>query len=525
MNSTVLETQIEENPTTSSAITFNQLVHCYKGVDALRTVNFSIPKQALVAVMGPSGSGKTTLLGCISGRIHPCGGKVEKNGTVATIHQDLRLVEQKSAIDNVLHGAFRRQGFLHTLFGFSKSEREKAVDLLCRVGLSDKRHALVKNLSGGERQRVAIARALMQDPDILLADEPVSSLDEDSAHAILELITELAKERKLTVVTAIHNFALANQYFDNIIRFVDGKLVYSRPSDKSKKLYSINQTELQENTKEKFRKASKEEVQSISSEPRWSLSFRRKLLILIAIAIYIAAISGLDISIREISNAKNGMMIFLSGLLPSSISEITSMPWALLFGALVETLQMALIGTTLGVLISWPLAALSAKNVGPNFIRPFMRLLLNAIRTVPSIIWALLFVAAVGLGPLAGILALTAYSVGYLTKFFYEGLEAVDPGPPNALGEIGACKLQRFTHAVLPAAKPAIYSAILFMFEYNVRHATVLGIVDAGGIGFYIKQYLDFRSFPVVITCLLLILAVVIIVDSISTWLRARLVN
>ena len=121
--------------------------------------------------------------------------------------------------------------------------------------------------------------------------------------------------------------------------------------------------------------------------------------------------------------------------------------------------------------------------------------------------------------------ALAAYSVGYLSKLFYESFEEVPRGAPTALSEIGAGGLMRFVHAVWPAAKPAILSSCLFMLEYNVRAASLLGIVDAGGIGFYIKQYVDFRMFPAVLASLLMILLVVLVLDSLSERIRARLMR
>jgi phosphonate transport system permease protein len=131
----------------------------------------------------------------------------------------------------------------------------------------------------------------------------------------------------------------------------------------------------------------------------------------------------------------------------------------------------------------------------------------------------------VGLGPFAGVLALVAYSIGYLTKFFYEAFEAVDPGPPDALREIGASGLQRFLHAVWPAGKPAILSSCLFMFEYNVRAASVLGIVGAGGIGQELKTSVEWANWHVVGVILLMLGAVVLVLDAISGRIRARLMR
>jgi len=211
--------------------------------------------------------------------------------------------------------------------------------------------------------------------------------------------------------------------------------------------------------------------------------------------------------------------------MPESFEEVQAVPWSNLVASLIETAQMSLIGTTAGVLLSLPLAALAAENTAPRWLRTPMRALLNVVRTVPSLVWGLLFVAAVGAGTLAGVLALTAYSIGYLTKFFYEALEGVDPGPPNALREMGASGLQRFVTAVWPAARPALLSSSLFMLEYNVRAASVLGIVGAGGIGFYLIMFANFRNFTGMLACLALLLAVVQVMDLVSRRLRGWLVR
>jgi len=163
--------------------------------------------------------------------------------------------------------------------------------------------------------------------------------------------------------------------------------------------------------------------------------------------------------------------------------------------------------------------------MGNRFVSSLTRSLLNGIRTIPAIVWALLCVAALGLGPLAGVCALTAYSTGYLTKFFYEAFENVDPKPVSALKEIGASSSSAFIHAVWPAAKPALLTSVLFTAEYNVRSASILGIVGAGGIGFYIKEYIDYRFFPAMTAALVMILVVVLILDAASGIIRRHLVK
>jgi len=486
-------------------------------VSALCDVDMEIPVGQHVAVVGDSGSGKTTLLGCLSGRFTPTRGEVKIAQPVSTIHQDLRLVKQRTALENVLDGALCRLPLHRTWIGYPHEERQRAIALLERVGLGERAAWHVSRLSGGEQQRVAIARALMQDPKILLADEPIASLDCSNSHEIMTLLGDLRRERHLTLVSVLHDRALAEAYADRIVGLRDGQLVYD--SDNTSRI----QTPLAPT-------GMPDAAPPPAVTPQMQGSrFRRFALWAVAVpfvlALYILSIIALDVGPRSFEGIGPNLVRFFSDLVPSSMSEVREIPWGDLLVALAQTLGMSLLGTTLGVIIAWPLAALGTREVGPRLVRPVVRFLLNVIRTVPSLIWALLFVATVGLGPFAGVLALTAYSVGYLTKFFYEAFEGVDQGPPGALREIGASGLQTFHLAIWPASRPAIASSSLFMFEYNVRAASVLGLVGAGGIGYWFSIFFNWRNYTAAGACLLMLLVVVLVLDALSTRLRARMVS
>ncbi|MCI5065714.1 phosphonate ABC transporter, permease protein PhnE [bacterium] len=478
-------------------------------------LSFSIPPGGCASIVGPSGCGKTTLLRCLAGRLSPTAGHVRVEGRIASISQDFRLVGSLSALSNVLHGSIGRHGVLRTALGFPKCERERAEQLLCRVGLEHHIHQRVSQLSGGEKQRVAIARALLQDPDILLADEPISALDDVSSHNILQLIRGLAgerttdRQRPLTVLLVLHHQHFAEMYSDEVITIGNEKKIAPNP-DLRKREPGLLSSEIPET---RFR------------SPTPPSPLPRILAWCLVGALLCGALFTINISERDLDGFAGNLFRFVLALFPKSFLEVKELPWMTLLSSLFETLQMAFIGTVFGILGALPMAAFAAKNTGPWFLQEPTRFLLNAVRTVPSLIWALLFVSAVGLGPLAGILALTAYSVGYLSKFFYEAFESAAPGPTEALEEIGASRLQRFFHAVWPASRAAVLSSSVFMLEYNVRAASILGVVDAGGIGFYIKEYIDYRYFPAVTACLLLILGVVLVLDTASRAIRSRIIE
>ena len=520
-----------EQKKTSIAVAIENLQLVYKNKCKVFS-NYSIQfeQNKFHVLMGPSGSGKTSLLGLIAGRVKKTSGEIKVNGRVATIHQDLRLVLQRSAIENVLHGALHKYSSLKSFMGFSEEDITRATELLCRVGLCNKIHERVGHLSGGQRQRVAIARALMQNPEIVLADEPVGALDEPSANAIMKLLKDIAREHSLTVICVLHDAVLAAKYADSVIglqsdlyhqKSQEEKILSVQKSDSYKSRLPI--VTIEPEIAEYTQVFSSAKVKELSKKNEKNI--KRNSYIFLAVLVFFWSLLSLDISRRELLQAGDGFILFLFQLVPSSFAELQAMPWSVLLFALVETMQMAFVGTVFGVIISWPIAALASNNVSPNIICISARFILNVIRTVPSLIWALLFVAAVGLGTLAGILALVAYTIGYLAKFFYEAFEGVDPGPPDALKELGAKGLQRFYYAIWPAAKPAVLSSCFFMLEYNIRAASVLGVVDAGGIGFFIRQYIDYRAFPIVFVALALLLLLVIFFDSISAKLRKSIIR
>jgi phosphonate transport system permease protein len=193
--------------------------------------------------------------------------------------------------------------------------------------------------------------------------------------------------------------------------------------------------------------------------------------------------------------------------------------------AIVETIQMALIGTTAAVFIALPFALLAARNTSPHrLVYQATRLALNAKRAIPDIIFALIFVAAVGLGPFSGVLALAVGSFGTMAKLYAEAIEAIDPQQVLAVTATGATRFQTFVYAVIPQALPLIASYTLLYFETNVRSATILGIVGAGGVGFVLSKYMALFQYQRLMGALLLIIVAVTLIDRASDALRKRII-
>lgn len=188
------------------------------------------------------------------------------------------------------------------------------------------------------------------------------------------------------------------------------------------------------------------------------------------------------------------------------------------------TLYIALLGTTLSIPPALVLAALAARTTTPSaVVYQASRSLLSFLRAVPEIVFALIFITAVGLGPFPGVLALLVHNIGVMGKLWSEAIEEVDLGPVEALRVAGARRSQVVAHAVVPAVAPQFVGLLLYRFDVNVRASLVLGLVGAGGIGFLINQSIQLFRFDEMLTHILVVLALIVIVDNASALVRRRI--
>lgn len=248
---------------------------------------------------------------------------------------------------------------------------------------------------------------------------------------------------------------------------------------------------------------------------------RRERAVTLAIGLAILAWIAWDTEAdpRRLARGLPWMLDFLRRLVPPDLSVLP----AALAGAL-KTVEIALLGTALAAVIALPLGFVAARNVAPPALFQATRAVLNVFRSVDTLVYALLFVAAVGLGPFPGVLAVVAYTTTSLAKLYSEAIEGIDAGPVDAITATGASRLQILRFGVLPQVLPLFLSYVLYRLETNIRAATVLGFVGAGGIGFYLQTYLRMIDYPAASTVLLVTVAMVMVVDGISSLLRARLV-
>ncbi len=230
------------------------------------------------------------------------------------------------------------------------------------------------------------------------------------------------------------------------------------------------------------------------------------------------ALRGADVQLDKLQTGLPRLGAFLGRLFPPDIDAATTV-----FGATVETLQIAVAGTLLSIAASVLLGILAATNLTPVWVHQPVKWLLGALRGIPLILLALMFVTIVGLGPFPGVLAIAFHSTGMLGKFYAEAMEGARRGPLEALDSAGASWWQRIRFGILPQVAPDLARDTLFRFELNFRDSLVLGLVGAGGIGFYIQLYARGFQYAKVATLTIVVLIVVIAVEQLSVAVRARL--
>src|SRR5215210_3904566 len=265
--------------------------------------------------------------------------------------------------------------------------------------------------------------------------------------------------------------------------------------------------------------------------PRFS--WKSSLAILVVLGLTGWSVYGTGFNIVELVTNTGPVEKFVSEMFPPDLSAATLGATGI---GILETFQMSFLGALFGALVAFPLAALGtqeASTVGASrgerllLAVPYhlSRLVLNVFRSVPDILWALVFVVALGLGPFPGTLALAVHSTGILGKLYSETLEAVPVRPVEALQATGAGGLQAFLFGRLPQAMSGFTSLTLYQWECNIRSATILGFVGAGGIGQQILVSMNLFNYPKVATLIGATIIVVLLVDRFSAAVRRRLVN
>lgn len=241
---------------------------------------------------------------------------------------------------------------------------------------------------------------------------------------------------------------------------------------------------------------------------------------LLFLVLFIQGVMATEITPERLLKGTVNLVHFLGRAFPPDGNDL-----GVIASAMLETLNIAIVGVVVGVVLSLPLALLAARNTSPAaWIRVFTRLIITTMRTIPDLIWALIFVVAVGLGPMAGVLAIVMDTIGFAARFFSERIEEVHPGPSEALSATGAGRLSVIGAAILPETLASMTATSLYSVEKSLRSAVTLGLVGAGGIGVELAAAMRLFNYDEALSIILVILVVVVGFEQISSTIRRRVI-
>ena len=523
-------------------IVFDHVSKVYpNGTVGLDDVSLRIDDGEFVAIIGRSGAGKSTLLRAVNRMHQITSGTLTVNGTDVTglsgkrlrqfrrgigmVFQSFNLVTRTSVIKNVLAACVPDMPFWRVLLGaFRKEDKLKALESLDKVGILDKAYMRADQLSGGQQQRVALARTLTQDPHIILADEPVAALDPVTAKQVMEDFVHINQELGISILLNIHHVELALEYADRVIGIRAGRIVYRRPVEAGRS--DGSGCDLRRGRRLGGCRMSL--YDRIFRPRRYTLSdgtvveekcSRAPLVILILVLLTAVSVrvTGFNFSVL----VKKGSKFFdiLKAMFPPNTAYLGKI-WQPLW----DTIKMSFLGSFIGAVLAVPFAIAAASNIVTNRVVVFLvRLFLSLVRTLPTLVCALIATYIFGLGTMAGTCAIAVFTFAYVGKQLFEIIETVDMGPYEALEALGATRLRAFVTAIFPQVLPTYLSVSLFCLEGNVRYASILGYVGAGGLGLIMNEKIGWREYDSLGMILIVLFITVMIIEGVSHALRKRL--
>ena len=253
-------------------------------------------------------------------------------------------------------------------------------------------------------------------------------------------------------------------------------------------------------------------------KPQWS--WRTIVSIIVFFSLLIFVVKDLEINfIKLISDSSKYLGDILSRMVPPDFSNFDELIYAIF-----ETIEIAFIGTFIAIVLSIPLGLFSARNIAPNyFVYIISKTIIIFFRAIPEFIMAMILVIAIGFGAMPGVLALGLHTMGFLAKFYAEDIEHINKGPIDALRSSGATKGQIISFGVIPQILPSFVANNLYILDRNVRMATMLGIVGAGGIGYELQSAFRMFEYPRVSAIVILIFITIFIIDNISSYIRSKI--
>jgi len=524
----------------SSLLTIRNLTKTYDGKNfVLHGINMSVQQGELVAVVGPSGAGKSTLIRCINRMVEPTSGEVIFDQTnvekasgrelrkirarIGMIFQHYNLIARTNVKNNVLHGRLGETPFYKSILGlYSKADKLEAEELLKTVGLEGHMYQKARTLSGGQMQRVGICRALMQHPKLLLADEPIASLDPASATTVMEHIQTVTRQRGLACIVNLHQVDFAKKYATRIIGMKHGNIVFDgKAEDLTEDMISYIY-EGDDNNNDSVKNAppvdSKIESTEKTSILKAKIFFTRPQFLLATLAaIIFMSFFYLQVNPVNVFASFPSFFRFLNNnFLPPNFTGITAQ-----LPIVRRTLLFAVVGTYISAFIAFFFGLLMARETNPfPPIRGTVRFFVSFLRNVPLLVWGTVLVFIFGIGSLLGVVTLVLATLGFLARSYADSIDEIAGTKLEALRANGAGYWQVMFHGLIPEFIPAWINWTLFSFEINIRASAILGMVGAGGLGLLIQTNLDLRSFRRAMALVLILVAMVLVTEILVNTIR-----
>ena len=563
-----------EEPT--PLLSIRKLTKTYDGKHlVLKGLNFDVSPGELVAIVGPSGAGKSTLIRCINRLVVPTSGKVVFDGVhvesamgrklrhirarIGMIFQQHNLIARTNVKKNVLHGRLGETSFIRSMLGlYTEADKLEAESLLRTVGLEGQMHQRAGTLSGGQMQRVGICRALMQRPKLLLADEPIASLDPVAAKTVMDYMQKVAQDRGLTCIVNLHQVDFARKYATRIIGLKNGQIVFDGPPDDLTRemeayIYNGDDGASEHDTPHSIEwgrlqtRAGREasDQSGLATGVRDCVKTQHEYEALLSVNVFKLLCNKI---FGAIMHSRTGIYLFLAAILLSFwhlnvrvLDVISSFPSLFRFfgdnflppnftgfrtfwPVVLNTVLFAVVGTYISAVLAFFLGILIARETNPfPLVRGVVRFFVSFLRNVPMLVWALVFIFVFGIGPVIGVFALVFATLGFLARSYAESINDIAGTKLEAIKSTGAGHLQVLYHGLVPEFVPAWINWTLFSFEINIRASAVLGMVGAGGLGLLIQTDLELRRFRRAMALIIVLVALVLVTEVLVNVIRRLL--
>ena len=504
---------------------------------ALDGVDLAVQPGELVAIIGPSGAGKSTLLRCINRLVEPTAGQIlfdHKDVTtqntrelralrtrIGMIFQHHNLIGSTSVLHNAAHGRLGEVPFYRSLFGlYPADDMAEARALLATVGLADFAHNRADTLSGGQAQRVGICRALMQRPKLLLADEPIASLDPASSHTVMQCLKNAVQERGIGCLVNLHQVDFAREYATRIVGLRDGRVVFDdAPDALTDDIVDIIYSD-----------AAPAMTRTEAAPPTYNtFDFYRQGIKKAAIgfcllAAVIASFIYIGVNpLQVFTGFPRFVQFFYANFLPPNTDYVRN-DFSIIWARVLDTLFFAVVGTYISAGLAFFLGLGMSREM--NRIAPLrgaIRFFVSFVRNVPLLVWATMLIFIFGIGAMLGVVALVLATLGFLARSYADAMDEIAATRLEALRATGAGWWQVLFHGLVPSFVPAWINWTLFSFEINIRASAVLGMVGAGGLGFLIQSNLDLRGFRRAMALIFILMFMVLATEFLMNLARRKL--